>query len=331
MRSAEPVAVVLSALILSCSLAASPSCAVAEEETPVAPDTARQAATESDVEMRPKWELGVGSVFYTQPDYIGSDEYRFRIIPFPWIVYRGERFRADRESIQTKIFGTDRIRVDISTSGQISVDSDDNDLRHGMPDLDWMFQIGPSLTIHLLRSDDGRSALEVDLPIRPAFAIAFDHFKYEGFVASPQLEYKLSSGPYQFTAQAGLEFQDSEYNDFFYGVDHRFVTPDRRQYDGDGGYGGVRVAAGVARYFWDRFYLGIFTRYYNLDGAAFEDSPLTNTSHTFVGGIALGVVLMKSDELVAVTATEPRRKDLGGPGTLMPAHDDTLSEPPPQQ
>ncbi|HYB99533.1 MAG TPA: MipA/OmpV family protein [Candidatus Limnocylindrales bacterium] len=308
-----------------------PMAVLAQVESPVAPDTGRQAAKEAHVEMRPKWELGVGSVFYTQPDYIGSDEYRFRIIPFPWIVYRGDRFRADRESIQTKIFGTDRIRFDISTSGQIAVDSDDNDRRHGMPDLDWMFQIGPSLTIHLLRSDDGNSALEIDIPLRPAFAIAFDHFKYEGLVASPQIEYKLSRGPYQFTGQAGLEFQDSEYNDFFYGVDHRFVTPDRRQYDGKTGYGGVRVAAGVARYFFDRFYVGVFTRYYNLEGAAFENSPLTGSTHAFVGGVALGVVLTKSDEMVPVTAAEPKTKELGSPGTLMPAHDDTLSEPPPQQ
>jgi hypothetical protein len=109
------------------------------------------------------------------------------------------------------------------------------------------------------------------------------------------------------------------------------VTPDRRQYDGKTGYGGVRIAAGVARYFWDRFYLGIFTRYYNLEGAAFENSPLTGTTHAFVGGIAIGVVLMKSDEMVAVTAAEPKREAIGSPGTVMPAHDDVLSEPPPER
>src|SRR5690349_4660271 len=81
-------------------------------------------------EHRPKWELGLGSVFYTQPDYIGSDEYRFHAYPFPWFVYRGSRVRLDRESMQTKIFGTDLIRLDLSASGQIGVDSGDNDRRH---------------------------------------------------------------------------------------------------------------------------------------------------------------------------------------------------------
>src|SRR5688500_9358661 len=94
-------------------------------------------APESRAEERPKWELGLGSVFYTEPDYVGSDEYRFRAIPFPWIVYRGERLRVDREGLQARIFGTDLIRLDVSGSGGYSVDSDDNDRRHGMPDLDW--------------------------------------------------------------------------------------------------------------------------------------------------------------------------------------------------
>ncbi len=259
-------------------------------------------------EERPKWELGVGGVFYSEPDYTGSDEYRFRAIPFPWIVYRGERLRVDREGLQAKIFGTDLIRLDVSGSGQYSVDSDDNDRRHGMPDLDWIGQVGPKLTFVVARSDDGRQSLDVDVPLRVALAVDFDHFSYEGLVASPKLSYRYEPEGWRFEGHAGLEFQSNSYNEFYYSVPVRFATPDRPFYGADGGYAGLRLAAGVGKYFktpisWlGPFYVGLFARYINLEGATFHDSPLVGSNHTLIGGIALGWVFHKSSEMVPVGA-----------------------------
>lgn len=250
---------------------------------------------------RPKWELGIGSVFFTQPDYVGNDEYRFRPIPFPWIVYRGTRLRMDRESIQTKIFGTDFVRLDISGSGQISVDSDDCDRRHGMPDRDWMAQIGPALKFKVARSDDGRHALGVEVPLRTAISVDIDDVDYQGLVSSPKLQYSYEPDGWRFDANAGLEFQDNDYNEFYYGVAPKYATADRRAYGAEGGYSGTRVSAGVSRYF-GPFYVGLFARWINLDGATFEDSPLVASNNAFVGGIAIGWVLMKSDEMVPVGA-----------------------------
>ncbi len=259
------------------------------------------AATVASAEERPKWELGIGSVFYTQPDYIGSDEYRFRPIPFPWIIYRGTRLRLDRESMQTRIFGTSLVRLDLSASGQIPVDSDDNDLRHGMPDLDWVAQVGPSLKFEVAESDDGRHGLDVDVPLRAAFAVDFDHFSYEGLVASPKLVYRFEPEGWRFEGNAGLEFGNNDYNEFLYSVAARYATPDRPAYGADGGYAGVRLSAGVSRYF-GRFYVGLFSRYFNLEGATFRDSPLVGSRHAFFGGVAIGWIWMKSDEMVPVGA-----------------------------
>lgn len=282
------------------------------------------AATVAHAEERPKWELGLGSVFYTQPDYVGSDEYRFRPIPFPWVVYRGSRLRLDRESIQTRIFGTSLVRLDLSASGQIPVDSDDNDRRHGMPDLDWVAQVGPSLKFEVAESDDGRHGLLVDVPLRAAFAIDFDHFSYEGLVASPKLVYRYEPEGWRFEGNAGLEFGNNDYNEFLYSVAPRYATPDRPAYGADGGYAGVRLSAGVSRYF-GPFYVGLFTRYFNLDGATFGDSPLVGSRHTFFGGVAIGWIWMKSKELVPVGAEAARlrraaaRRALDGATTDAPA------------
>jgi outer membrane protein len=250
---------------------------------------------------RPKWELGIGSVFFTQPDYVGSDEYRFRVIPFPWIVYRGPRLSLDRDSLQTRIFGTDLVRLDLSASGQIAVDSDDNDRRHGMRDRDWLVQIGPTLKFKVFHSIDGGHVLDVDVPLRAAISMDFDDVDYQGLVSSPKLQYRYEPDSWRFEANAGLEFQNNDYNEFYYGVGSAFATAARPAYGAEGGYAGARLSAGGGRYFGPLF-VGLFARWINLDGAAFEDSPLVGSRNTFIGGIAIGWVLMQSDELVPVGA-----------------------------
>lgn len=258
-------------------------------------------------EERPKWEVGLGSVFYTQPDYVGSDEYRFHAYPFPWVVYRGERLRLDRESVQTKILGTDLVRLDLSATGQVLVDSDDNDRRHEMPDRDWIVQLGPTLKFVVARSDNGRHALDVDVPLRAAFAVALDHFSYEGLVASPKLQYRYEPEGWRFEGNAGLEFGSNDYNEYVYSVAPQYTTASRPAYGADGGYAGVRLSAGVSRYFdgWrllGPFYVGVFARYFNLEGATFHDSPLVGTPSAFFGGVAIGWIWKSSKEMVPVGA-----------------------------
>ena len=259
------------------------------------------AARDAAAEERPKWELGMGGVFYTQPDYIGSDEYRFHPIPFPWIIYRGPRLRVDREAVQTKIFGTDLVRLDLSVSGQISVDSDKNDRRHDMPDRDWMLQVGPTLKFKVAHSDNGRHSLDIDVPLRIALAIDTDNFSYEGLVASPKFAYRYEPEGWRFEGNAGLEFGNNDYNEYYYSVAQRYETASRPEYGADGGYAGFRLSAGVSRYF-GPIYVGLFTRYFNLEGATFRDSPLVGSRSAFVGGVAIGWVWMKSSEMVPVGA-----------------------------
>lgn len=277
-------------------------------------------------DQRPKWELGIGSVFYTQPDYIGSDEYRFHALPFPWVIYRGPRLRLDRESISAKIFGTEMVRLDLSASGQISVDSDRNDRRRGMPDLDWIAQLGPTLRFALARSDDGRHTLDLDVPLRIAVAVDTDNVSYEGLVASPKFQYRFEPERWRFEVNAGLEFGNNDYNEYIYSVPARFSTETRPSYGAEGGYAGVRLAAGVGRYV-GPIYLGVFARYFNLEGATFRDSPLVGSRSAFIGGIAVGWVWMKSKEMVPVGA-EANPASRRAPASPTPQVVETTASPP---
>lgn len=54
-------------------------------------------------EPLPKWELGIGLSAFTVPDYIGSDESGYFALPFPYFVYRGEKWKVDRDALRGKI------------------------------------------------------------------------------------------------------------------------------------------------------------------------------------------------------------------------------------
>lgn len=266
------------------------------------------AHDDHEQENLPRWEVGVGGSAFAQPDYIGSDEYRVRGIGFPWIIYRGDRWKLTREALQGRIFRTDRIRLDLSVYGQLPVDSDENDRRRGMPDLDWRAQIGPNLRFLLARSDDGRDSLRLDLPVRGVIAVDLDEVSYQGYTSSPKLRYRITRTPWRFETQLGLEFADSDYNDYVYAVDSRFVAPERTAYDADGGFAGTRIAAGVNRY-WGDFYIGLFVRYINLEGASFRDSPLVGTRHAVTGGLALAWIPLTSDDNALVHPNDAETED----------------------
>ena len=66
------------------------------------------------------------------PAYRGSDDRTITVLPFPYVIYRGERFRINR-SIQGILFETDQLILDISGRASSFVESDDSEARRDMP------------------------------------------------------------------------------------------------------------------------------------------------------------------------------------------------------
>ena len=92
-------------------------------------------------EERPLWELGAGGFAFAQPDYRGADEGRGYVLPIPYVAYRGDRFRVDREGIRGLLFESDRVEFDLSLFATPPVKSNDNTARAGMNDLDPTIEI----------------------------------------------------------------------------------------------------------------------------------------------------------------------------------------------
>jgi len=252
---------------------------------------------------KPLWELGIGVAPMVLPDYRGSDESRGYVLPLPYIIYRGEFFRVDRDGIYGRLFESDRVKLDISFDAGVPVDSSKNAARQGMPDLDPVIEVGPSLHICLWQRCDGERALEFRLPLRAVFSTNFSSVDSIGGTVHPNLNFDLKNlGPgsgWDFGVAAGPLFATERYHDYYYQVGPAEATPVRPAYDARGGYSGMRVTVAISKRF-RHVWFGAFARYDELSGSVFEDSPLIRIHRSFMAGFGIAWVFAESEQLVTV-------------------------------
>jgi len=252
---------------------------------------------------KPLWELGIGVAPMMLPDYRGSDESRGYVLPLPYIIYRGEVFRVDRDGIYGRLFETDRVKLDISFDAGVPVDSSKNAARQGMSDLDPVIEVGPSLRICLLHRCDGEQVLEFRLPLRAVFSTDFSSVESIGGTAHPNLNFDLKNlgphGGWNFGVAAGPMFATERYHDYYYQVGPTDAVPARPAYDARGGYSGMRVTVALSRRF-RNVWFGAFARYDDLSGTVFEDSPLVRIHRSFMAGFGMAWVFAESEQRVTV-------------------------------
>lgn len=252
---------------------------------------------------KPLWELGIGIAPMELPDYRGSDQSRGYVLPLPYIVYRGDVLKVDRSGIYGRLFESDRVKLDLSFDAGVPVNSRKNDARQGMPDLDPVFEVGPSLTVCLSSRCDGDRFLEFHLPIRAVFATNFSSVDSIGGTVQPHLNYDFRDigpgGDWNAGIAAGPLYATERYHDYYYQVAPAYATPVRPAYDARGGYSGFRLTTTLSKRF-DKMWFGAFVRYDDLSGAAFEDSPLVRIHRSVMAGFGIAWVLAESERRVPV-------------------------------
>ena len=249
----------------------------------------------------PLWEAGVGVSLIQFPDYRGSDERQFYVLPIPYFVYRGDFLKVDRQKIRGLFFTRDWVELDFSISGSVPVKSSENDARRGMDDLDPTVEFGPTFSIHLFKNQDSSAELDLRLPLRTVFATDLRSFRQTGWVFEPRLNLDLRDtlfGPgWNLGFAAGPLFATRRNHQYFYGVDSAFATPNRPAYQAKGGYAGAQLLAAVSKRY-PKFWVGGFASWTNLNGAAYEDSPLVKTNNSFAAGVAISWIFSESQTLV---------------------------------
>ncbi|MDP6705156.1 MAG: MipA/OmpV family protein [Alphaproteobacteria bacterium] len=248
------------------------------------------------------FEIGaIGGGGYV-PDYPAAGQNHFQAIGLPYIVYRGDFLRSDERGLRGRILRTRNFEFDVSLGGSFSTDSDKNDARAGMPDLDWMGEIGPRLQITLARA--ARNArLDLELPVRAVFSTDLTSIDYRGFVFAPELAYQnedFLDADYQVKLSLGPVLATERLMDYFYEVDPAFARPGRPAFDADPGYLGSRLQLLVSKPLGGRLTLFGAAQVGFHGGATNDASPLFQDDVTFAVGIGLAWSFWQSERRVKV-------------------------------
>ena len=236
----------------------------------------------AEAKQRPVWEIGVGGFGTYSPDYYGSDHSTFGGFPVVYFSYRGEDFSilsdglfdvdADNES-------TFDLGISIDLGGK--VDSED---RLNLPEIDYVGEIGPEVTVALYAN--GSSRIEAGVAARAAFELSEG---YTGFVVQPKLQFMTTLSN---TMRAGIsvspKFGFDGYNELFYS------TP---VFAADDGYIGTDIAVKYVNDVTERLRLSGEVKAISLSGAKNEDSALYREDWNFAVRFGLTYALFQSDAM----------------------------------
>ena len=268
------------------------------------PNALKQNTTEPPVLAAsgtlPLWELGVGAAVLYSPHYRGSDQSRAQAVPLPYLIYRGEKVKVDRDGIRASLFDLNRFELDFNGGGAFPVKSDDNRARKGMPDLGGFLEFGPSLNYRAFQSLNKDVTVDIRVPLRAAVSIsASESPRFSGFVLTPRLNIDLKHLPgladTEVGSYVGPLFADKKNSGYFYSVAPQYARSDRPAYESRGGFGGWQWVTGASKRF-DNWWLGAFVRVDSVKGAVFEDSPLVKKTTTLYGGVSIAWIFKTSSE-----------------------------------
>ncbi len=243
---------------------------------------------------QPLWELGAGAGTLHVPHYRGADQRHHWLLPIPYLVYRGQIFRSDREGTRAVLLDTERFDFDLSVDASPPLRSSDSRTRAGMPDLAATLEIGPKLNLLLGRGPGWKLHLRV--PLRAAFTLE-PNSRPVGWTTTPELDLDMNWQGWNLGLQAGPLAATRRFHEHFYSVAAAEATPERPAYAAPGGHAGWGLATSATRRVGDWWVAG-FWRVDRVAGAAFEPSPLVRQRQNVTLGFALSYVFAVSSQRV---------------------------------
>lgn len=248
----------------------------------------------------PLWEVRLGGTALQGPVYPGASEEKLNGVVAPLFIYRGDRFRIGEYGVARAIASESKsFEFDISVDAAYS--ASDAEARVGMPDLDYLFQIGPQAVWHLM--DTGwtdaseRQQLSVFLPVRGVAQSDFTYIEHAGWLAEPAITYRSQKAAglrTSWSATLFTSFADEELMDRLYGVAPQYATALRPAYTADGGYMSTGVRLSWMREFTEDFQVFLTYQGRHFGGSANEDSPLLQEDFTNAVSVSFVWKMFKS-------------------------------------
>lgn len=242
------------------------------------------------------WEIGAGVSYFSSPHYLGSDQSSNYILPYPHVILKSDVFNVDRSSIEGKITKSNFFKIDVSFSGRLKVDSDDNRAREGMPDLEYVLEAGPSFKFMLHENVSKNHRISFDLPVRAAIATDFQSAEGIGWKVVPTIHvsnFWRGSQLWELDTQFRYLYGSEKYHEYFYKVDAQYATADRAEYSNvEQGAGGLELKMRLKTSYKNMVF-GVFVLYSDVSSAVFADSPLVVTDTNFSGGVFVSWIFAK--------------------------------------
>ena len=243
-------------------------------------------------ERQPLWEVGVGGGAIEVPNYPASGERNVVALALPYAIYRGDIFRVGGQGGARAVFvENNTLELDVSFSGAFAADSDDDTVREGMPELDYLFEVGPQFIYKIKEFSfdaGGNARLNAQMQTRAVFSSDFGGIDARGYVFEPTLRYQqrgVFTPDTGFSLAARMTWATEKLHDYFYQVAPEYETEFRSAYNATGGYLGAELSASLAFPIIDnlRGFLGASMQFNG--GSANEDSPLYEKDITYSLGI----------------------------------------------
>ena len=263
--------------------------------------TYASSKTQVDVNKteKPRWEAGALLATFHSPLYPAASETQEKILPVPFLIYRGERLRVGENGvIKAVAIEKPRFKVDLSLGAAFNANSDDSRARKGMPDLDFIFEVGPEVSFMLTDSDDSETWL--NLQFRKVFSTDFSSIDERGYIFQPELAYQgkgLFSKNSRFKFTFSPLFATEKTHQYFYQVDEQFSTNERPTYQAGGGYLGTEMSLVNRFKIRDDLLIFVSTKLGYYKGASNEDSPLYKKDINYALGLGIKWTLFAGNEL----------------------------------
>ena len=247
-------------------------------------------------EALPLWEIGVGGLGISQPAYPGSSTATSRVIVLPYVIYRGEFFRAEQSGVGLRAVKTPRYEVDIGFSASLGSAAKDVPARAGMADLGTLVEFGPRLKIHLGDVSQGPTGYWLELPLRAVFDLS-NRLVNRGFSFEPQISADLPlPGGWRGGGSVSAIFGSQQLNESFYSVNAAEATAIRPAYNAQAGFLATRATLSASRKITPDLRLLAFVRLDSVAGSANSGSSLIEKTSGASVGLGLTYTFGRSEK-----------------------------------
>lgn len=189
---------------------------------------------------KPLWQFGFGAGGGVTPHYPASNQSSLRFLALPTFRYRGQILRSDDDGTRARLIRFEETEIDLSGSASFPVSSSDNDARRGMPELDWIGEVGPRAGVRWrIRRENGLKGdlLRLLFPLRTVFSSDGASLRHRGYVFQPEISFERILSKSNFlNSEISVEFDtnmtilDEGLANYFFGVAPDFATPVRNQF-----------------------------------------------------------------------------------------------------